>query len=429
MSPRVITALGLGQLVNWGVLYYAFAVLMPSVQADLGAPAWHVTGAFSLGLLVSALAAPTAGCWNDRGHAVRAIASGAFGGAVLLVLWAAFPTLTTLYVVWAGLGVCMATSLYEPAFAVITRTKAAPDVRLRALATVTLFGGLASTVFLPATAGLVAWLGWRGAACALAGGLTLSTLMTVVGVGAASSGENSPGLGSVDEQPTPRRVRALALLFGAASLVSTSFVANLIPTLAERGIDTTTGALIGGLFGVMQLPGRALMATRRVSVPGHLLLSLSFGLQTVGLLCVAAMASPITASLGVAIFAAGSGLTTLARPYLVQCLFPIDQTGLVNGRMARAQQLMRAVGPIAASFAASNSSYSSVLSIAGVGLAALAFTAGNSAAFRSTVSPDEQRAGDAPTRLSLSGGDAAVGTRTHGRPVRMIVHRARLDRE
>jgi MFS family permease len=419
MSPRVIAVLGLGQLVNWGVLYYAFAVLMPGVQSDLGAPAWHVTGAFSVGLLVSALVAPAAGRWNDRGHAVQAIASGAFGGAVLLVLWAAFPTLTALYVVWAGLGVCMATSLYEPAFAVITRTKAAPDARLRALATVTLFGGLASTVFLPTTAGLVASLGWRWATCALAGALALSSMMTVVGVNAASSGEDSRGDDPVGElPPAPRRVRALALVFGAASLASASFVANLIPTLAERGIDTTTGALIGGLFGVMQLPGRALMASSRVNVPGHSLLALSFGLQTVGLLCVAAMASPITASVGVASFAAGSGLTTLARPYLVQGLFPIDQTGFVNGRVARAQQLTRAVGPIAVSFAASNSSYSTVLLIAAVGLAALALAAGNSPAFRSSVSElNQQAARDVPTRMSLSGGAAAEAPgSTGGRP-------------
>ncbi len=31
-----------------------------------------------------------------------------------LALWAAFPTLATLYIVWAGLGVCMATRMVDP---------------------------------------------------------------------------------------------------------------------------------------------------------------------------------------------------------------------------------------------------------------------------------------------------------------------------
>jgi MFS family permease len=395
MSPRIIAVLGLGQLVNWGVLYYAFAVLLPSVQADLNVPTWGVTGAFSLGLLVSALVAPTAGRWNDRGHAVRGIAIGTFAGAILLTAWAAFPGLVTLYVVWAGLGVCMATSLYEPAFATITRTKAAPEARLRGLATVTLFGGLASTVFLPATALLVAWAGWRGATFALAGALALSSLMTVVGVPAGRSEDDSPAHESRARlTQTPRRVGALAVLFGLSSLASASFVANLIPILAERGIDLTTGALIGGLFGLTQLPGRAMMASRRVSMPGHALLALSFGLQTAGLLCVATIPSAVTASIGVATFAAGSGLTTLARPYLIQCLFPVDQMGIVNGHVSRAQQLTRAVGPIAASVAASSTSYTTVLVIVSAGLAVLAFVAGGSPAFRSQA-PD--RGKDLPT--------------------------------
>jgi hypothetical protein len=97
-------------------------------------------------LVVSALRAPVAGRWNDQGHAARAITIGGMAEAVLLSLWAFLPGLVTLYVVWTGLGVCMATTLYEPAFAIITRTSAPPDARLRALPIVTLFGGLASTI-------------------------------------------------------------------------------------------------------------------------------------------------------------------------------------------------------------------------------------------------------------------------------------------
>jgi hypothetical protein len=37
MSCRAVIALGVGQCVNWGVLYYAFAVLLLPVEAELGA--------------------------------------------------------------------------------------------------------------------------------------------------------------------------------------------------------------------------------------------------------------------------------------------------------------------------------------------------------------------------------------------------------
>ena len=58
MTPRAVWAIGFGQLVNWGVLYYAFGVLLVPIEHDLAAPRWLVAGAFSLGLLVSAIAAP-----------------------------------------------------------------------------------------------------------------------------------------------------------------------------------------------------------------------------------------------------------------------------------------------------------------------------------------------------------------------------------
>lgn len=45
MSSRAVIALGIGQCVNWGVLYYAFAVCCCRFEAELGAERWIVTGA------------------------------------------------------------------------------------------------------------------------------------------------------------------------------------------------------------------------------------------------------------------------------------------------------------------------------------------------------------------------------------------------
>ena len=57
----------------------------------------------------------------------------------------------------------MAAILYEPVFAIVGRAFADPEDRLRAIATVTVIGGLASTAFLPGTSALVTRFGWRGA--------------------------------------------------------------------------------------------------------------------------------------------------------------------------------------------------------------------------------------------------------------------------
>jgi hypothetical protein len=35
MTPRAVWAIGIGQCVGWGVLYYAFGVLLVPVEQDL----------------------------------------------------------------------------------------------------------------------------------------------------------------------------------------------------------------------------------------------------------------------------------------------------------------------------------------------------------------------------------------------------------
>src|ERR687897_2790555 len=63
---RVLVILCVTQIVSWGVLYYAFPVLAPSIAADTGWSIAAVTAAFSTGLVVSALVGIPAGRWLDR---------------------------------------------------------------------------------------------------------------------------------------------------------------------------------------------------------------------------------------------------------------------------------------------------------------------------------------------------------------------------
>jgi hypothetical protein len=60
------------------------------------------------------------------------------------------------------------------------------------------------------------------------------------------------------------------------------------------------------------------------------------------------------------------------RPYLVHTVFEGHETGYLNGRLAQAQQLARAAGPVLAAWAATVVSYSAVLALLGVAFAGLA---------------------------------------------------------
>jgi hypothetical protein len=83
MRRRALIALGIGQCINWGALYYAFAVLVVPLQRELRVETWTVTGAFSLALLMSAALAPTVERWGDRGRAPFVMQLGGLSAAEL----------------------------------------------------------------------------------------------------------------------------------------------------------------------------------------------------------------------------------------------------------------------------------------------------------------------------------------------------------
>ena len=132
------------EITSWGVLYYALPVLAPAIAADTGWSVPAVTGAFSAGLVVSALVGVPVGRWLDR-IGPRLVMT---AGSVLAVPAVAVIALAGSYPVfvagWLLAGVAMAGTLYPPAFAALTRWWG--PRRVTALTGLTLLAGLASTV-------------------------------------------------------------------------------------------------------------------------------------------------------------------------------------------------------------------------------------------------------------------------------------------
>lgn len=374
MTRREVWAVGLGQCVSWGVLYYAFGVLIVPVERDLGADRWVVVGAFSLALLVSAIASPHVGKLVDRGHGPTVVQAGGLTAAGLLALWALVPSVFLSYAIWAALGLCMAAVLYEPIFAIVGQAVDHAGDRLRAIATITIFGGFASSVFLPVTGALVERLGWRATVGALAAGLALTTLAVhwYALITVARSRQDVPPRQNVPPRhESAPRLGVLLAVFTASSFAATALAANLVPALMERGLSPTTAAAFGGLFGVMQLPGRFAFAKNTSAVTPMVLLAASMGLQVAGLLTLAATHAPLGIGAGVALFACGSGLATVARPYLVLVFYGQDRAGEMNGVFARPQQLARAAGPVAAAALAGVTGYGVVFGILAALIAAV----------------------------------------------------------
>jgi len=382
MTRRSIVALGVTQCLNWGVLYYAFGALLIPVQRDLGVSQSVVAAAFSLGLLVSAAIAPWMGRLCDRGHGVRAMRWGAIAAALLLWAWALVPHVATLYLVWAGLGVCMAATLYEPAFAIVGRSLRDPRDRLRALSAVTVLGGLASTALLPATAFVIDRWNWRTATAVLGAVMAASAALTVALRRCEVLRTPAPAAADTNPVSSPRpRLGVVIALFSLASFSAAAFAATAVAAFAERGLTPTVAATMVGLFGVLQLPGRLILMSGLQFSASRLAIA-SLSAQAVGLAVIAAAPLGVIA-VGVALLAIGNGVMTLVRPHLVQTTFGMSGAGERNGAIARGQHVARAFGPIAAAGLASYIGYQLTFVIMALALGGLA------ACWRAAINPLE----------------------------------------
>ena len=63
---RVVATLSITETGSWGILYYGFPVFLASMERHLGASRTAVTGAFTVGMGIAALAALPVGRWLDR---------------------------------------------------------------------------------------------------------------------------------------------------------------------------------------------------------------------------------------------------------------------------------------------------------------------------------------------------------------------------
>ncbi len=170
----MLGVLCLTEITSWGTLYYAFPVLAPSIAEDTGWSLGAITAAFSGGLVVSALAGIPVGRILDRHGPRWVMTTASVLGTPALVGVALAGSFGWFLAAWLVVGVAQAGTLYPPAFAALTRWWG--DDRVRALTTLTLVAGLASTVFAPLSAALLGGLGWRDTYLVLAAVLAVVTV-------------------------------------------------------------------------------------------------------------------------------------------------------------------------------------------------------------------------------------------------------------
>ena len=79
--------LGFTETVSWGVLYYAFSVLIAPTTQELGWSRAQVSGALSVMLIVSGITGLGVGRWLDE-HGPRSLMTvGSIAGVPLVIAW------------------------------------------------------------------------------------------------------------------------------------------------------------------------------------------------------------------------------------------------------------------------------------------------------------------------------------------------------
>ena len=352
-SFGTICALGIAQIISWGSLYYAFSFLITPLMEASGGDKPSVFAAFSFGLLVSGLLSAPVGALIDRVGGRGVMTAGSIAGAALLALLSQVQSVFALYAVWAGLGVVMATTLYDPAFAVITRLFAT-NYR-RAITTLTLFGGFASTVFWPLTQFLIAEFGWRNALLVLA----LLNLVVCAPLHwwvlprdgrrdrARPGGAAAPGAFRVALR-TPV-FYLLTIAFTGNALVFSATQVHLMSMLQEKQLSAASAALVGAMIGPMQVTGRVLELAfaSRLSASAIGILAMAFLPLSLWLLGIAGLQWPLLVAFAV-IYGIGNGVMTIVRGAIAAELFGREAYGAINGAMAAPVIVAKAAGPLVA---------------------------------------------------------------------------------
>ena len=342
-------ALSVGQVVSWGILYYALIVAAPAIADETGWTLPAVTLAFSGGLIVSALSGIVVGRWLDQRGPRLVMTAGALVGTVGLVVVSAAPNLLVFAAGWVICGLAQSAVLYQAAFTVITRRHG--DGRRSAMTILTLAGGLASTVFAPIVAGLLTVLDWRATFLVLACMLAVLTLpLHWLFLERSWSPIPPPRpdeqVHHVSSVVRTRRFWASELSMVALAMAMLSVTLAVIPLYMEKGLTYELAAWALGLLGAGQVIGRLVyVALPHRSAPWVPLIATS-GLAVVLLGLMALVPGPPWLLIVIGM-AAGAvrGAQTLVQGSAVADRWGTRNYGSINGVFAAPITAVSALGP------------------------------------------------------------------------------------
>jgi hypothetical protein len=359
---RAVSVLGVTEILSWGALFYPPVLTVPLIAADHGwSPPFAMAG-FSVGLFVGGLCSRYVGGAIDRlgGHVVMPIGSliGALGLAGLVFA----PGVLGYFAAWITIGIAMAASLYDPAFATLGRIfGSAARTPITAL---TLVAGFASTVSWPATQFLIQTVGWRGAylvyAALLAG---LAAPLHAFALPRQHAGGTSRHATSADQAGkvfVPSHGFAFVLVaggFASYAFVPSALSAQLLAIFQRFGLAPATVVAIGMLFGPAQVLARICEFSFARRLHPLWIARCAVGLLVAAFVLLALLPfSASVAAIFAVMFGMANGLLTIARGTVPLALFGAAGYGRLMGRIGGPFLVVQALAPVVVTFVADRAS-------------------------------------------------------------------------
>jgi MFS family permease len=257
-----VTSLAITVMVAFGVILYGFSIFVTDAAAGSEFSTTVLSAGYGGSIVAGGLLAVPIGRRADR-VGVRGITAlgGVLGACGLAIFALAGEPWHVLAAWWLFLGPAGAMLFYEVSFVAVDQWFDA-EQRGRALGAVTLIGGLAGIIFIPATERLVAVVGWRATSWVL-GGLVLSAALFTATFALRTAEIPPPSPRSTIREYSLMRslLRDRRFRLHTAAMVLVFFAiqgifAHRVAVFEEVGFDVTLVAWWAAAASALSLPGR-----------------------------------------------------------------------------------------------------------------------------------------------------------------------------
>lgn len=367
VPARIVSALGVTQIIGYGTLYYSFSILAPGMAKDFGISVERVFAIFSVSLFIGGLSAPFIGRHMDRIGAATVMTLGSAFAAFTLALCAWSPSMALFALAIVMLEVSSGMVQYQAAFATLVESE--PRTASRSITYLTLIGGFASTIFWPIAATLTGYLSWREIYLVFAA-LNLLVCMPLhywimrdVRNG-SNTGEirtREVVVGALEPQARRRGMLLVSFAFALTGFTLAAILAHMVPMLGAIGLGSAA-VVIGSLFGPAQVMSRLINMVFGKSLSPPALAIVSAALMVVGAVILGVSGDWLPGAVAFAIcLGLGSGINSIAQGSLPLYLFGSAGYGAITGKMAAARLATGAAAPFA--FAAAMNHFGTTISL------------------------------------------------------------------